>query len=53
MNPILKALIRVVLIIIILAIVFSSLGVVIEAGHVGVLRTLGAVQPEPLGWAFI
>ena len=52
MNPALKGLIPVVLIIILFAIVFSGLGVVVEAGHVGVLKTLGAVQAEPLREGF-
>ena len=52
MNPALRALIPVVLIVILLVVVFSGLGVVVEAGHVGVLKTLGAVKPEPLREGF-
>ena len=53
MNPALKGLIPVVIIIILVGIALSGIGVVVEAGHVGVLRTLGAVQPEPLPEGFI
>ena len=52
MNPALKGLIPVVLIVILLAIALIGAGVVVEAGHVGVLKTLGAVQAEPLREGF-
>lgn len=52
MTPFTKALIPVVLIIIVLGVLLSAMGVVIEAGHVGVMKTLGAVQPEPLAEGF-
>ena len=40
-------------IIIILIIVFAtSAFVIVDSGHVGVIRTLGAVQPEPLPEGF-
>ena len=52
MNPALKGLIPVVIIIILAGIALSGIGVIVEAGHVGVLRTLGAVQPEPLPEGF-
>jgi prohibitin 2 len=52
MNPALKGLIPAVIIIILAGIALSGIGVVVEAGHVGVLRTLGAVQPEPLREGF-
>jgi regulator of protease activity HflC (stomatin/prohibitin superfamily) len=52
MNPILKTAIPLVLVVILLLVMFSGLGVVVEAGHVGILRTLGAVQPESLREGF-
>ena len=52
MTPLTKALIPVVLIIIVLGVLLSAMGVVIEAGHVGVMKTLGAVQPGPLAEGF-
>ena len=52
MNPALKGLIPLVVIIILVGIALSGIGVVVEAGHVGVLRTLGAVQPESLPEGF-
>jgi regulator of protease activity HflC (stomatin/prohibitin superfamily) len=47
-----KTALPLVLLITLLLVAFSGLGVVIEAGHVGILRTLGAVRPEPLQEGF-
>jgi prohibitin 2 len=48
-NPsILKTLVPVTFVIAALVAVLMSLTVIVEAGHVGVLRTLGAVNPVPL-----
>jgi prohibitin 2 len=52
MNSALKGLIPVVLVVILIGVLLSGIGVVVEAGHVGVRRTLGAVQPEPLKEGF-
>ena len=51
MSPFLKAAPLIVLLLLIF-VVFGSLAVVVEAGHVGVLRTLGAVQPQALREGF-
>jgi prohibitin 2 len=49
MNPsALRTLIPVALIVVALVACLTSLTVIVEAGHVGVLRTLGAVDPKPL-----
>lgn len=48
MNPALKTVIPLAIIAILGVAILTSLSVVVEAGHVGVLRTLGAVHPEPL-----
>jgi regulator of protease activity HflC (stomatin/prohibitin superfamily) len=48
MNPFAKALVPLAVIIVVALMLFSSLFVVVEAGHVGVVKRLGAVQPEPL-----
>lgn len=52
MNNALKALIPVLVIAVIALSLLSSLYVVIESGHVGVVKRLGAVQPEPLAEGF-
>ncbi len=48
MNPALKTLIPLGIILLFAIAILTSLSVVVEAGHVGVKRTLGAVHPEPL-----
>ena len=48
MNPALKTLIPLGIIVLLAVAVLTSLSVVVEAGHVGVKRTLGAVDPQPL-----
>lgn len=48
MNPALKTVIPLAIIALLGVAILTSLSVVVEAGHVGVLRTLGAVHPEPL-----
>lgn len=48
MNPVLKTVIPLTVIAILLIAVLTSLSVIVEAGHVGVLRTLGAVNQVPL-----
>jgi prohibitin 2 len=52
MNSITKALVPIALIIICVLVVLGGMTVVVDAGHVGVLRTLGAVQAEPLEEGF-
>ncbi len=52
MNSALKGLIPVVVVVILIGVLLSGIGVVVEAGHVGVRRTLGAVQPEALKEGF-
>src|SRR5690606_35589056 len=47
-NNLLKALIPIGLILILLLAALTSLTVIVEAGHVGVVRTLGAVKPVAL-----
>lgn len=48
MNPALKTLVPLGILVLAAVAVLTSLSVVVEAGHVGVKRTLGAVHPEPL-----
>jgi len=48
MNSISKALVPIVLLIIVALVLVGGMTVIVDAGHVGVLRTLGAVQTEPL-----
>ncbi len=52
MNTALKALIPLAVVAIIALALLGSLFVVVEAGHVGVVKRLGAVQPEPLAEGF-
>jgi len=52
MNALTKALIPLAVLIVIVLALLNSLFVVIEAGHVGVVKRLGAVQPEPLAEGF-
>ncbi|MDD5198323.1 MAG: prohibitin family protein [Terrimicrobiaceae bacterium] len=52
MNSLSKALIPIAVIVILALALLSSLFVVIEAGHVGVVKRLGAVQPEALKEGF-
>ncbi|MCX7869581.1 MAG: SPFH domain-containing protein, partial [Terrimicrobiaceae bacterium] len=48
MNSALKGLIPILIILVFAVVLIGGLTVVIEAGHVGVVRTLGAVQEKPL-----
>jgi regulator of protease activity HflC (stomatin/prohibitin superfamily) len=48
MNPALKTVIPLTIVAVLLIALLMSLSVVVEAGHVGVLRTLGAVNQTPL-----
>ncbi|MDX2080634.1 MAG: prohibitin family protein [Terrimicrobiaceae bacterium] len=48
MNPLARTIVPVVVLLVVAFAVLSSLAVVIESGHVGVVRTFGAVQPNPL-----
>lgn len=56
MNDLPNSLARIIVPILILLVVafaiLSSMTVIVESGHVGVVRTLGAVQPEPLSEGF-
>ncbi len=53
MNTAMKALVPVALVLFVgLLVLLSGMAVVVEAGHVGVQRTLGAVRPEPLKEGF-
>ena len=52
MNSVMKLLIPFALVLIALLVLLSGMAVVVEAGHVGVLRTLGAVRPAPLKEGF-
>ncbi len=48
MNPALKGLIPLAILLALALMLVSSAFVVVQAGHVGVVKRLGAVQPEPL-----
>lgn len=48
MNTALKGLVPIIVILVIVLVAIGGMTVVVEAGHVGVVRTLGAVQPKPL-----
>ncbi len=52
MNPAYKALAPIAVVVLLLSVLLGGMAVVVEAGHVGVLRTLGAVRPEPLKEGF-
>jgi len=52
MNSVMKLLIPFALVLIAFLVLLSGMAVVVEAGHVGVLRTLGAVRAEPLKEGF-
>lgn len=52
MNSALKGLIPVIILVALALILLGGMTVVVEAGHVGVLRTLGAVQEKPLDEGF-
>lgn len=52
MNSAMKVLVPLGLILLGVLVVLSGMAVVVEAGHVGVLRTLGAVRAEPLKEGF-
>lgn len=51
-SSIAKALVPLAILIIALLAILSGLTVIVQSGHVGVVRTLGAVQPEPLAEGF-
>jgi len=48
MNALVIALVPVAVLAVIVLVLLSSMFVVVEAGHVGVVKRFGAVQPEPL-----
>jgi len=48
MNALVKALVPIAVLAVIVLVLLSSMFVVVEAGHVGVVKRFGAVQPEPL-----
>ncbi len=52
MNSSMKALVPVVLVLVLLLGVFSSFYVIVQAGHVGVVKRLGAVQTKELAEGF-
>lgn len=52
MNSVMKLLIPFALVLIAFLVLLSGMAVVVEARHVGVLRTLGAVRAEPLKEGF-
>ena len=52
MNSALKGLIPVIILVALALVLLGGMTVVVEAGHVGVLRTLGAVQEQPLDEGF-
>lgn len=52
MNSALKGLIPVIILVALALVLLGGMTVVVEAGHVGVLRTLGAVQEKPLDEGF-
>ena len=52
MNSAMKVLVPLGLILLGVLVILSGMAVVVEAGHVGVLRTLGAVRAEPLKEGF-
>jgi regulator of protease activity HflC (stomatin/prohibitin superfamily) len=52
MNSVLKGLIPVGIVILLLLVLLGSTYVIVDAGHVGVVKRLGAVQPEPLAEGF-
>lgn len=52
MNHALKGLVPLIVILALALVLIGGMSVVVEAGHVGVIRTLGAVNPEPLSEGF-
>ncbi len=52
MSPLAKALVPFAVLVIIALALLNSIFVVVQAGHVGVVKRLGAVQPEPLTEGF-
>jgi len=48
MNPLARTIVPIIVVLIAALALLGSLTVVIESGHVGVVRSFGAVQPEPL-----
>lgn len=48
MNPLARTVVPLIVLLIAALAVLGSLTVVIESGHVGVVRSFGAVQPDPL-----
>lgn len=48
MSPAIKGLIPILIFLVFAVVLIGGLTVVVEAGHVGVVRTLGAVQEKPL-----
>lgn len=52
MNQVARLLVPLAIVLVFGAILLNSLFVIVEAGHVGVVKRLGAVQPEPLQEGF-
>lgn len=52
MNHALKGLVPLIVILALALVLIGGMSVVVEAGHVGVVRTLGAVNPKPLSEGF-
>lgn len=52
MNTAIRTLVPIVILLIAALVLIGGMTVVVEAGHVGVVRTLGAVQAEPLAEGF-
>jgi len=52
MNNAIRTLVPVIVLLIVALVILGGMTVVVEAGHVGVVRTLGAVQEKPLAEGF-
>lgn len=48
MNPLARTLVPILILLVVAFAFIGSMTVVIESGHIGVVRTFGAVQPDPL-----
>jgi len=52
MNNAIKGLVPLIIILVLALVLLGGMTVVVDAGHVGVVRSLGAVQTKPLGEGF-
>jgi regulator of protease activity HflC (stomatin/prohibitin superfamily) len=52
MNTALKGLVPLIIILVLALVLLGGMTVVVDAGHVGVVRSMGAVQPKALGEGF-